>query len=105
MGILRRAAVLGGLFLANCGGAASDDSCVATIAGPPPAPSASVTTSSYLVSDDDPKAFFEIADDGLTWTQMDSPMLSNGGQLAWDPDHHLLYSSNGGEGMWRVVVQ
>lgn len=44
-------------------------------------------------------------DDGLTWTQMDSPMLSNGGQLAWDADHHLLYSSNGGEGMWRVVVE
>lgn len=43
--------------------------------------------------------------DGLSWSQMDSPMLSNGGQLAYDADHHLLYSSNLGEGMWRVVVE
>jgi hypothetical protein len=31
-------------------------------------------------------------------------MLSNGGTLLHDPDHHLLYSSNGGAGLWRVVV-
>lgn len=42
--------------------------------------------------------------DGLTWTQMDSPMLSNGGGLAYDPDHHILYSSNLGAGFWRVVT-
>ena len=43
--------------------------------------------------------------DGLTWTQMDSPMLSNGGQLAYDAVHKLLYSSNLGEGFWRVVTE
>ena len=43
--------------------------------------------------------------DGLTWSQMDSPMLSNGGQLEYDAVHHLLYSSNGGAGIWRVVVE
>jgi hypothetical protein len=43
--------------------------------------------------------------DGLTWSQFDSPMLSNGGQLAYDEVHHLLYSSNLGAGMWRVVVE
>ncbi|HWB76020.1 MAG TPA: hypothetical protein VG755_13720 [Nannocystaceae bacterium] len=43
--------------------------------------------------------------DGLTWSQLDSPMLSNGGQLAYDEVHHLLYSSNLGAGMWRVVVE
>lgn len=42
--------------------------------------------------------------DGLTWTQMDSPQLSNGGELKYDTDHHLLYSSNLGAGFWRVVT-
>ncbi len=44
-------------------------------------------------------------DDGLTWTKLPSPMLSNGGQLAYDEVHHMLYSSNGGEGLWRVVLE
>lgn len=57
-------------------------------------------------SDDLYEPFWTSAeDDGLTWTQFASPMLSNGGQLAYDADHHLLYSSNGGEGLWRVVVE
>jgi hypothetical protein len=43
--------------------------------------------------------------DGTTWTQMDTPVLSNGGALAYDPDHQLLYSSNLGAGVWRVVVE
>jgi hypothetical protein len=42
--------------------------------------------------------------DGQTWTQVDSPMLSNGGALRYDPDHHVLYSSNLGAGFWRVVT-
>lgn len=43
-------------------------------------------------------------DDGQTWTQMTSPQLSNGGQLTYDPAHHLLYSSNLGAGVWRVAT-
>jgi hypothetical protein len=43
--------------------------------------------------------------DGMTWTQMTSPMLSNGGQLAYDSSHKLLYSSNLGEGFWRVMTE
>jgi hypothetical protein len=43
--------------------------------------------------------------DGQTWTQMSSPMMTDGAlQLAYDPDHHLLYSANYHEGFWRVVV-
>jgi hypothetical protein len=42
--------------------------------------------------------------DGINWTQLQSPMLSNGGQLAYDMDHHLLYSSDEGAGVWRVVT-
>jgi hypothetical protein len=43
--------------------------------------------------------------DGQHWAQLESPMLSNGGELFYDSDHELLYSSNGGEGLWRVVVR
>jgi photosystem II stability/assembly factor-like uncharacterized protein len=42
--------------------------------------------------------------DGQTWTQLQSPMLSNGGQLEYDSTHHLLYSSDLGAGVWRVVA-
>lgn len=42
--------------------------------------------------------------DGMAWTNMDSPLLANGGQLAYDTDHHVLYSSNGDAGFWRVVT-
>jgi hypothetical protein len=42
--------------------------------------------------------------DGLNWSQLSSPMLSNGGGLAYDSAHHLLYSSNLGAGVWRVVI-
>jgi hypothetical protein len=31
-------------------------------------------------------------------------MLENGGTLAYDTAHHLLYSSNLGAGVWRVVM-
>jgi hypothetical protein len=43
--------------------------------------------------------------DGMTWTQMGSPLLSNGGELHFDSDHHILYSSNLDAGFYRVVVQ
>ncbi len=42
--------------------------------------------------------------DGQHWTRMTSPMLSNGGSLAYDKVHHLLYSTNLGAGVWRVVT-
>jgi hypothetical protein len=42
--------------------------------------------------------------DGQHWTQLASPMLSNGGGLAYDSAHHVLYSSNLGAGVWRVVT-
>jgi hypothetical protein len=43
--------------------------------------------------------------DGMKWVQMTSPLLSNGGPLGYDPDHHILYSSNWGAGFYRVVTQ
>jgi hypothetical protein len=42
--------------------------------------------------------------DGQTWAQMPSPQLLNGGGLAYDSDHHLLYSSNEYAGFYRVVT-
>jgi len=44
--------------------------------------------------------------DGQAWTHLTSPLLATGGyELAYDPDHHLLYSTNATAGFWRVVVQ
>jgi photosystem II stability/assembly factor-like uncharacterized protein len=43
--------------------------------------------------------------DGTHWASMTSPMLSDGGPLAYDLDHHILYSSNQYAGFWRVVTQ
>jgi hypothetical protein len=43
--------------------------------------------------------------DGLHWTKLASPMLSNGGSLRFDADHHVLYSANLGAGLWRVVLE
>jgi len=44
--------------------------------------------------------------DGQAWTRLTSPLLSTGGyELAYDPDHHLLYSTNATAGFWRVVVE
>jgi hypothetical protein len=42
--------------------------------------------------------------DGQHWTQMPSPMLSNGGGMLVDPAHHLLYSTDEYAGFWRVVL-
>jgi hypothetical protein len=44
--------------------------------------------------------------DGTSWTAFESPLLATGGyELAYDPDHHLLYSTNGTAGFWRVVLE
>ncbi len=43
--------------------------------------------------------------DGLTWTPLPSPVVSQGGSLGYDRGHHLLYSSNGQAGFWRVVTE
>lgn len=43
--------------------------------------------------------------DGQTWTALDSPMMSQGGNLGYDKAHKLLYSSNLDAGLWRVVVE
>lgn len=42
--------------------------------------------------------------DGDTWTTLDHPVMTQGGNLAYDPAHQLLYSSNLDAGLWRVVV-
>jgi hypothetical protein len=42
--------------------------------------------------------------DGLTWTTMPSPPMTQGGNLAYDRGHHLLYASNCRQGFWRVVT-
>jgi hypothetical protein len=41
-----------------------------------------------------------------TWMSLNSPttMLSGGISIAYDKDHHMLYSSNYVAGFWRVVV-
>lgn len=43
--------------------------------------------------------------DGTTWTTLTSPTLTQGGNLGYDPAHHVLYSSNLDAGLWRVVVE
>lgn len=41
-----------------------------------------------------------------TWTTMNNPAVVTGaGWLGYDPDHHLLYSSNSTGGFYRVVVR
>jgi hypothetical protein len=44
--------------------------------------------------------------DGMTWTAMPtSPPVQQGGTLAYDASHHILYSSNCQDGFWRVRTQ
>lgn len=43
--------------------------------------------------------------DGQHWTQMTTPMMTDAGTMAYDKDHHILYSSNGYAGFWRIVTQ
>jgi hypothetical protein len=44
-------------------------------------------------------------DDPLSWKQLDAPMMSSGGYMAYDKDHKLLYSANMWDGVWRVVIE
>ncbi len=45
------------------------------------------------------------SNDGKKWQAMTGvPALSQGGLLRYDAEHRLLVSSNGGAGVWRVVV-
>jgi photosystem II stability/assembly factor-like uncharacterized protein len=44
--------------------------------------------------------------DGRTWTQLASPPLRAGAiELAYNRDRHVLYSSNGVVGFWRLVTE
>jgi len=43
--------------------------------------------------------------DPMNWKTLDTPKMSSGGYLAYDPDHKLLYSANYWDGVWRVVVE
>jgi hypothetical protein len=43
--------------------------------------------------------------DGMHWTPMPSPPMTEGGTLGYDGAHHILYSSNVHAGFWRVVTQ
>jgi hypothetical protein len=46
------------------------------------------------------------ANDGTSWMAMPSPgMTQGGGQLGYEADHHVLYSSNCAQGLWRVRLQ
>jgi hypothetical protein len=52
------------------------------------------------------KPFYTSTEGGsLIWTQMDSPSMINGNQLAYDKSHNILYSSNYYAGFWRVVTE
>lgn len=41
---------------------------------------------------------------GAPWTEMKTPGFEQGGALAYDRDHKILYSSNCQQGLWRVVL-
>jgi hypothetical protein len=44
--------------------------------------------------------------DPSKWTPFAAPKLRDGAVvLAYDPDHHLMYSANSGSGLWRMVTQ
>jgi hypothetical protein len=44
--------------------------------------------------------------DGQNWVPFTSPLMGTGAyEMAYDPDHHLLYSSNGTAGFWRLRTQ
>jgi hypothetical protein len=43
--------------------------------------------------------------DGHTWTDLKANVSTQGGlALAYDPDHHILYSANETMGFWRVLL-
>lgn len=50
----------------------------------------------YMVADES---------DPMNWKKLETPKMSSGGYMAYDPDHKLLYSANYWDGVWRVVVE
>jgi hypothetical protein len=54
------------------------------------------------------KPYFTVSEANPTaqpMAKMESPMMVDGGLfMAYDPDHHIMYSSNFPAGVWRVVV-
>jgi hypothetical protein len=42
--------------------------------------------------------------DGKNWIQVQSPLMSNGGAVGYDNDHHILYSANLDAGFWRAIL-
>jgi photosystem II stability/assembly factor-like uncharacterized protein len=58
------------------------------------------------VSDPNPATPYYTSSDGVTWSAYPSPKLAKGSwTMKYDLDHHLLYSSNGIGGFWRVKTQ
>jgi hypothetical protein len=62
------------------------------------------TSTCYFGGFCNPRYLHSPETDGNTWTQMTSPMMSQGGNMGFDKAHKLLYSSNLDAGLWRVVV-
>lgn len=54
---------------------------------------------------DQPRYLTSPEADGTTWTAMNVPKMSMGGNLGYDAGHKLLFSSNLDAGLWRVVVE
>jgi photosystem II stability/assembly factor-like uncharacterized protein len=45
-------------------------------------------------------------DKPTTWTKLESPTIKQGGSgMAYDPDHHIVYSSNYSAGLWRMITR
>ncbi len=42
--------------------------------------------------------------DPTHWQTYPSPSMNQGGAIAYDPNHHILYSTNQNAGFWRVVT-
>ncbi len=40
-----------------------------------------------------------------TWRTLVSPLMKNGGPMAYDPVHRIIYSTNLNAGIWRMVVR
>jgi hypothetical protein len=53
----------------------------------------------------DPRYLRSAETDGNEWTTLEHPVMTQGGNLGYDPAHKLLYSSNLDAGLWRVVVE
>lgn len=53
---------------------------------------------------DNPRYLASPESDGNTWSTLEHPPMTQGGNLGYDPGHKLLYSSNLEAGLWRVVV-